>query len=139
MDKKRVLFVCTHNSARSQMAEVFLKYLAPDRFEVESAGLEAGTLNPLVVQVMQEVGLDISGNRTKTVKTVSASDRPFDYVITMCEAAACPVLPARQVIHWPFDDPAQFQGTPDEKLARIRIIRDKIRQTIEQWLKQSED
>src|SRR3990167_5775132 len=96
MDKKRVLFVCVHNSARSQMAEAFLKQLAGDRLEAESAGLEPGKLNPVVVETMKEVGIDISQNKTKSVFNFYKQGKQYDYVITVCDesqSGQCPVFP----------------------------------------------
>lgn len=141
MNKKKVLFVCVHNSARSQMAEAFLKQMAGDRFEVESAGLEPGKLNPLAIGAMQEIGMDISQNKTKSVFDFYKQGKCYDFVITVCEesqAQECPVFPgttATKRIHWSFDDPAGFQGTWDEKLEKTRQVRDKIKQQIEQWLR----
>ena len=143
MNKQRVLFVCTHNSARSQMAEAFLKHLAGDRFEVESAGLEPGKLNPVVVEAMKETGIDISQNKTKSVFDFYKQGRRYDYVITVCDesqAGKCPVFPGTLIttrIHWGFDDPASFQGNHDEKLAKTRIVRDQIKQKIVDWLEQT--
>lgn len=141
MDKKKVLFVCVNNSARSQIAEAFLKQLAGDRFEVESAGLELGKLNPLAVEVMKKAGIDISRNKTKSAFDFYKQGRLYDYVITVCDesqAQRCPTFPGTAVtknIHWSFADPAGFQGTPEEKLRKTREVRDKIKQQIEQWLK----
>ena len=138
MNKKRVLFVCVHNSARSQMAEAFLKQMAGDRFEVESAGLEPGMLNPVVVEVMKEVGIDISQNLTKSVFEFYKQGKQYDYVITVCDesqSGACPVFPGKgERLHWGFDDPSSFQGSPEERLAKTRVVRDKIRKKIEEWL-----
>ena len=138
MDKKKVLFVCVHNSARSQMAEAFLKQLAGDRFEVESAGLEPGKLNPIVVEVMKEVGIDISQNNTKSAFDFFKQGKQYDYVITVCDesqSGACPVFPGKgERIHWGFDDPSSFQGSREEKLAKTRVVRDQIRQKIKEWL-----
>ena len=139
--KNKVLFVCAHNSARSQMAEAFLKQMAEDRFEVESAGLEPGKLNPLVVEVMKEMGIDISQNKTKSVFDFYKQGKRYDYVITVCDESQtqkCPVFPgtaATRRIHWSFDDPASFQGTWEEKLEKTRQVRDQIKQTITEWLK----
>jgi arsenate reductase len=131
MDKIRVLFVCVHNSARSQMAEAFLKQLAPERFEALSAGLEPGTLNPLVVEVMREIGIDISGNTTKSVFDFYKRGELFSYVITVCDGAngeRCPVFPGiTQRLHWDFPDPAAVTGPPAEKLKKISEIRDLIK------------
>jgi len=139
MVKKKVLFICVHNSARSQMAEAFLKNLAGDRFEVESAGLEPGKLNPWAVEVMKEIGIDISQNKTKSVFDFYKQGKRYDYVITVCDesqAAQCPVFPgAKERLHWGFDDPSSFQGAWEEKLEKTRQVRDKIKQQIEQWLK----
>ena len=138
--KKKVLFVCVHNSARSQIAEALLKHLAGERFEVESAGLEPGKLNPLAIEVMKEIGIDISRNKTKSVFDFYKQGKHYDYVITVCDesqAQRCPVFPgtaATKRIHWSFDDPAGFQGTREEKLEKTRQVRDKIEQQIKQWL-----
>ncbi|MEI6049578.1 MAG: arsenate reductase ArsC [Bacteroidota bacterium] len=141
MDKKNVLFVCVHNSARSQMAEALLKHIAGDRFEAESAGLEPGKLNPLAIEVMQEIEIDISQNKTKSVFDFYKQGKRYDYVITVCDesqAQKCPVFPgtvATKRIHWSFDDPASFQGTWEDRLEQARQVRDKIKQQIEQWIK----
>ncbi len=141
MDKDRVLFVCVHNSARSQMAEAFLKQLAGDRFEVESAGLEPGKLNPVVVEVMKEVGIDISQNKTKSAFDFYKQGKRYGYVITVCDeshADKCPVFPGTAItkrIHWPFDDPSSFQGTLEEKVAKTRHVRNQIETKIKDWLK----
>jgi arsenate reductase len=135
--KKRVLFVCIHNSARSQMAEAFLNQICGAEFAAESAGIEPGKLNPVVVTAMQEVGIDISNNPTKSVNDFLK--QPFDLVITVCDetsAERCPVFPgATQRLHWGFPDPSSFQGTPDEKLAGTRQVRDAIKAKIEEWCK----
>jgi len=130
MSKTSVLFVCIHNSARSQMAEAFLNHYASDRFEAFSAGIEPGTLNPLVVRVMQEAGIDISGNATKSVDKFLEQGRAFDYVITVCDetsAERCPTFPGQaQRLHWGFPDPSALQGSEQEKLMKTREIRDAI-------------
>ncbi len=109
MEKQRVLFVCIHNSARSQMAEAFLKQLAGDKFDVESAGLEPGKLNPAVVEVMKEIGIDISRNTTKSVFDLLKQAKLYSYVITVCDESQserCPIFPGvRQRLHWSFTDP----------------------------------
>ena len=137
MDKKKVLFVCVHNSARSQMAEAFLKQMAGDRFEVESAGLEPGKLNPVVIEVMKEVGIDISQNKTKSVFDFFKQGKQYDYVITVCDesqSGACPMFPGKgERIHWGFDDPSGFQGTGEKKLEKTREVRDKIKRRIIEW------
>ncbi len=140
MDKMKVLFVCVHNSARSQMAEAFLKQLAGDRFEVESAGLEPGKLNLAVIEVMKELGIDISNNKTKSVFDFYKQGKQYDYVVTVCDesqAGKCPVFPgtaATKRIHWGFDDPSSFQGKPEEKLEKTRQVRDKIKHRIIEWI-----
>lgn len=141
MKKKKVLFVCVHNSARSQMAEAFLKQMAGDRFEVESAGLEPGKLNPVVIEAMKEVGIDISQNKTKSVFDFVKQGKQFDYVVTVCDesqAEKCPVFPGTAItkrLHWGFDDPLGFQGAWEEQLEKTRQVRDKIKQKITEWLK----
>lgn len=136
--KIRVLFVCIHNSARSQMGEAFLKQAGGGRFEVQSAGIEPGRLNPLVVQAMKEVGIDISGNKTKQVSDFIEAGIIFDYVITVCDetsAERCPLFPGKgQRLHWGFPDPSVLQGTEDEKLSGIRSIRDAIQEKVRSWI-----
>ena len=137
MGKKKVLFVCVHNSARSQMAEAFLKKHGGNQFEVFSAGLEAGILNPIAVMVMNEVDIDISKNTTDSVFKFYESDKIFDYVVTVCDegnAGRCPVFPGIRNLHWSFADPSSFSGTREEKLTRTRGVRDQIEDHIKQWL-----
>jgi arsenate reductase len=137
MTKEKVLFICGHNSARSQMAEAFLRKYGGDRFEAESAGLEPTELNPLAVEAMKEVGLDISGQTPQSVFELYKKGKIFSHVITVCDQAAsqCPIFPGlTQRHHWPFDDPAAFTGTWDEKLAQTRQVRDRIENTIKDWL-----
>jgi arsenate reductase len=135
--KIRILFVCIHNSARSQMAEAFLNQMCPDQVEAESAGLEPGTLNPIVVEAMREVGIDIAGNQTKAVEDFIRSGKQFDYVVTVCDEASaerCPIFPrATRRLHWGFQDPSRFQGTDGEKLAQVREVRDKVKARVQQW------
>ena len=135
--KERVLFICIHNSARSQMAEAWLNKLCGDQFEAQSAGLEPGKLNPLVVAAMAEVGIDISKKGTQSVDDVLESGHTFTYAITVCDetsAEKCPVFPGpTQRLHWGFPDPSVLTGTHEEKLADVRKIRDEIRARIEQW------
>lgn len=142
MDKKKVLFVCIHNSARSQMAESFLNQLAGDRFEAESAGLEPGVLNPLVVKVMKEIGIDIAQNRTKGVFGFIRQGKLFHYVITVCDETSgsrCPIFPGyAKRLNWNFSDPSILEGTQNEKLQAIRRIRDEIKTRIEAWLKEKD-
>src|SRR5437867_12609792 len=135
--KKKVLFICVHNSARSQMAAAWLNDICGDYFEAQSAGLEPGQLNPLALQVMDEVGVDISNNKTQAVFDVFKSGQFFPYVITVCdesEAAGCPVFPGVTTrLHWSFPDPSKFTGTPEEKLEQTRQVRDKIDNQIRQF------
>lgn len=120
------------------MAQAFLTLMAGDGFEAESAGIEAGTLNPLAVEAMAEIGIDISGNKTRKAFDLLKSGKRFHYVITVCDAAnaqKCPVFPgALQYINWSFPDPSQLQGTHEEKIAEVRKIRDAIKAKIEGWV-----
>lgn len=139
MDKKKVLFVCIHNSARSQMAEAFLRELAGDRFISESAGLEPGTLNQNVVKSMQEIGIDISGHSTKSVFDLVKEGSHYHYVITVCDKEAaerCPIFPGSGLkrIHWSFKDPSAVKGKEDEVLQKIAGIRDDIKAQIETFI-----
>jgi len=135
--KKKVLFVCIHNSARSQMAEAFLNHVCGGEFEAHSAGIEPGKLNPLAVEAMQEAGLDISGHRTKAVVEMLDSGKVFSYVITVCDetsAERCPIFPGVTTrLHWSFPDPSSFQGAPEEKLAKTRHVRNMIEHRVRQW------
>jgi arsenate reductase (thioredoxin) len=127
--------LCTHNSARSQMAEGLLRHLAGDRFGAHSAGTEATHVRPLAVRAMDEVGVDITGQESKTLERYLGE--PFDYVITVCDDAneACPFFPgARNRLHWSFEDPARVEGSEEERLAVFRRVRDEIREHIEQEL-----
>jgi arsenate reductase len=137
MSKQNILFVCVHNSARSQMAEAFLNQLCSEQFNAHSAGLEPGKLNPIVVEAMQEIGLDISGNPTKAVFDMFKSGKLFSYVITVCDEASaerCPIFPGvTKRLHWSFPDPSGFQGTHEERLAKTRGVRDTIKAKIEEW------
>jgi arsenate reductase len=141
MDKLKILFVCVHNSARSQMAEAYLNSFAGDRYFAESAGLESGKLNPYVVSVMMEAGLDISGNKTKTVDEFLNTNKTFDNVITVCDEASgerCPYFPGNgKRLHWTFEDPSALTGTDEEKLERIRIIRDEIKNKVFEFVNQN--
>jgi len=133
--KKKILFICVHNSARSQMAEAFINEMCGDEFAAQSAGLEPGALNPIVVEALREVGIDISGKPTQAVIDVFRSGELFSYVITVCseaEAEGCPIFPGfAKRLHWPFADPSKLTGSPEEKLARVREIRDEIRRKVE--------
>lgn len=130
-DKKRVLILCTGNSARSQMAEGLLRHDAGDRFEVQSAGTIKSFVRPQAIAAMQEIGIDISSHRSKSVEGFSGKE--FDYVITVCDNAkeSCPIFTGNtQRIHWSFDDPAEATGTEDDKLAVFRRVRDEIRERL---------
>ena len=139
MSKIKILFVCIHNSARSQMAEAFVNTYYRNKFYVESAGIEPGTLNPLVVKSMSEIGIDISKNLTKDVFTFFKEGRLFDYVITVCDEASgqrCPIFPgALKTINWSFEDPSTLVGAEDDKLIKIAVIRDRIKNKIDEFLK----
>lgn len=132
MDK--VLFICVHNSGRSQMAEAFLKKHADEgEFEVESAGFEPTQINPLVVDVMQDVGIDLSGKKTQSVFDLFKAGKMYSFVMTVCSEGddQCPVFPGMvHRLHLPFPDPAKVQGTKKEKLEKIRAIRDEIEKNI---------
>jgi len=138
--KKRVLFICTHNSARSQMAEAFLNVLAPSEYVAFSAGTAPGTLNQYVVEAMKEISIDISNNKTKSVTQFLKEQ--FDYVVTVCDQAneACPYFPGgKRRIHKNFDDPSTFTGTHDEILKKVRIVRDEIRAFVLEYFNQGGD
>ena len=138
MEKIKVLFVCIHNSARSQIAEAFLNHIAGNRFEATSAGLEKGTLNPLAVRVMSEVGIDISKNQTKDVFEFYKNGRLFNYVVTVCDAAnseRCPIFPsASKTFHWSFEDPSSLTGTEEEKLEKTRLVRNEIETEVKKFI-----
>jgi arsenate reductase len=132
MAQQRILFLCTHNSARSQMAEGLLRALGGDRFAAFSAGTEATHVRPLAIRAMAELGIDIAGQESKTLARYLGES--FDAVITVCDAAneACPVFPgAARRLHWSFDDPSRATGTEAEQLAVYRRVRDAIRARIE--------
>jgi arsenate reductase len=139
MDKKKVLFICGHNSGRSQMAEAFLKDFAKEMVYVESAGLDPKPVNSLVIEVMQEIGYDLSGAESDSVFDFFQEGRLYDYVITVCDETAagqCPVFPGiTQRLHWPFPDPEQLTGTHDEKLEALRKIRDQVKSRVSEWVK----
>lgn len=140
MSKQRVLFVCIHNSARSQMAEAWLNHFCGDVFTAESAGLEPGTLNPLVVESMKEVGIDISHKKPQAVFDLFKKGALFNYVIAVCDKEAadkCPIFPGtQQRLHWSFPDPSKVQGSTEEKLKQVRVIRDAIKAQIQSWCAQ---
>ncbi len=133
--RKRVLVLCTGNSARSQMAEGLLRNMAADRFEVFSAGTRPAGLNPLAVSAMREIGIDISRHHSKSVEEFSR--QPFDYVITVCDSAkeSCPIFPgAVERLHYSFEDPAAAQGSDDERLAVFRRVRDQISERLREFV-----
>jgi len=135
MARKRVLFLCTGNSCRSQMAEGFLRHLAGDKFEVFSAGVKPTQVNPLAVKVMAEVGIDISKHKSKSA--MEFIGQQFDYVVTVCDNAKqiCPVFPGKyEKIHWDLEDPAEVRGGEEERMVVFREIRDKIKQKIGDFL-----
>jgi len=133
--RSRVLFLCTHNSARSQMAEGLLRYLAGDRFEVHSAGTEATRVRSLAIRAMEEISIDISSQESKTLDRYLSE--PFDYVITVCDDAneACPFFPGASTrLHWSLRDPSQARGSEQERLVVFRRVRDELRNRIERDL-----
>ena len=142
-EKYRILFVCVHNSARSQMAEAFLREFGGNRYHAESAGLEPGKINPVVVEVMQEVGIDLSRKETRDVQSVFLAGARFDAVITVCDAAhseKCPVFPGvKKRIQWFFDDPSSFRGTRQEILERTRMVRDQVEKRVREWIRQTRE
>lgn len=140
MAKTRVLFVCVHNSARSQMAAALLNHRFGDEFEAESAGIEPGSLNPLAVEAMRDIGIDISGNATHDVFDYYREGRRYSYVITVCDESSgerCPLFPgiARR-LHWNFDDPATFTGSEGVKRERTLEVRDKIAAQLRTWVEE---
>ncbi len=139
MSKIRVLFLCTGNSARSQMAEAFLRKYGGDRFEVYSAGLDpAKGIHPLTIKVMEERGFDMQGHYAKDIAQYLGKVH-FGYLITVCDRAEqnCPIFPGMgQRLHWSFEDPVAFQGTEEEKLAKFREVRDQIEARVRAWLQE---
>jgi arsenate reductase len=136
LGKPKVLFMCVHNSARSQMAEAFLGRLAPDRYEAFSAGLEPTVVDPLAVEVMRECGVDIGAARAKGLDEFLGTVH-FGYLITVCDRAnqGCPTFPGMGTrLHWPFDDPAEVEGDDEERVAAYRLVRDQIEARIREWL-----
>ncbi|NWJ48862.1 MAG: arsenate reductase ArsC [Chloroflexi bacterium] len=133
---EKVLFLCTHNSARSQIAEGLLRAMGGDRFEALSAGTEVTFVRPLAIKSMEELGIDISGHRSKVL--TEYLNQPIDYVITVCDAAneSCPVFPnARHRLHWSFPDPSRATGSEEAQLATYREVRNAIQARIADWLK----
>lgn len=138
MKKPKVLFLCTHNSARSQMAEAFLRRYAGDQFDTYSAGLEPTELHPLARQVMEEIGFDMSEHHSKDLQQFLGKSH-FGYLVTVCARAEseCPIFPGVSVrFHWPFEDPAAFEGSKEEKTNKFREIRDQIEERIKLWVKE---
>lgn len=137
MSKERVLFLCTANSARSQMAEAFLRRYGGDQYEAHSAGLQPRDVNPLTVQVMQEAGIDISAQKSKGVD-VYLGKTLFQYLITVCDDAEenCPTAwpGVNRRMHWSFEDPAKLEGSDEEKLSKFREIRDQVETRVKDWL-----
>ena len=136
MNKQRVLFLCTHNSARSQMAEGFLRALAGDRFEAQSAGTETTRVHPLAIQVMAERGIDISRHTSKAYDGLAHES--WDYLVTVCDDAneRCPFVPgSAKRRHWSFEDPAHASGADDQRLATFRRVRDEIEARITEWIR----
>ena len=138
MTKTKVLFICVHNSARSQMAEAFLNTLAGERFYAESAGFEPGILNPYVIEVMKEVGIDISNNKIDSVFDFYKEGRIYRYVIEVCDASKaekCPIFPGlTNRLNWSFPNPADIKGTEEEIISATRIVRDHIKVEVEKFI-----
>lgn len=138
----RVLFVCEHNSARSQMAEAYLKHFGKGKFEADSCGLEAGNLNPDVIQVMKEEGIDISNNTTDSVMSYFKEERQFDIVVTVCSPevdSKCPLFPGKTLrMNWPFPDPAQLEGEQKVVMEELRQIRDQIKNRVREFIAEYE-
>lgn len=136
-----VLFLCIGNSARSQMAEAFLNEMAPNRFKAFSAGIEPGTLNPMTVFVMEEIGISMAGHYAKGVDTYLGK-KSFEYLITVCDRAEqkCPTLwpGAGQRLHWYFEDPVAFLGSEEEKHSKFREVREEIRSKVAEFIQSSE-
>lgn len=139
MEKRKILILCTGNSARSQMAEGLLRAIAGDKYEVESAGVTPSKVRPEAIEAMREIGIDISTHRSKSVDEFA--DRTFDCVITVCDNAreTCPVFPGNvRRIHWSFDDPASVEGSEEERLAVFRRVRDQIRARLTEFAEASD-
>jgi arsenate reductase len=140
MSKKRVLFVCIHNSARSQMAAAYLRAIGGSRFEVESAGLEPGQLSPLAVEAMRRDGIDISRAGTQSVFELFKTGRRYEYVISVCDGASaerCPIFPGvTKRLSWSFDDPSSFTGPEEVRIAKTITVRDTIRDHVERFVRE---
>ena len=141
MEKEKVLFLCVHNSARSQIAEELLRKLAGDRFEAESAGLEPGELNPIVVDVLKEEGIAVSGKKARGVFDLVTAGKLYSHVITVCDEAGaerCPIFPGMtKRDHWSFPDPSTFTGTYLEKLAKVRALKEEIKVRLQEWIEKT--
>jgi arsenate reductase (thioredoxin) len=139
MKKIEVLFICIHNSARSQMAEAFLNILGKNKFIAKSAGLVPGKLNSYVVEVMKEINIDISNNQTKSIADFIKAKKEFDYVVAVCDSLSknlCPTFSnATKVLHWDIQDPSTLSNSKEENLQTIRNIRDEIRSRVENFIK----
>lgn len=138
----KVLFVCIHNSARSQIAEELLTKYGGDKFSVESAGLEPGILNPLAVAVLKEEGIDITGKQTQSVFDFFKEGKLFNYVVTVCDegnSQKCPIFPGQTSrIHWSFKDPSGFTGTYEENLAQTRVVKEEIKEAVLAFIEKTE-
>ena len=136
----KVLFICVHNSARSQMAEEFLRKFGGDEFEVESAGFIPTAINPLVVEVMKEEGIDLSDKSTKSVFDLVKAQNFYGYVVTVCNKAKeteCPIFPGvPKRIHWDLENPEDFTGTEEEKLDKTRVLKDQIKQLVLKFIEE---
>ncbi|MFH2115828.1 MAG: arsenate reductase ArsC [Spirochaetota bacterium] len=134
----KVLFLCVHNSARSQMAEAYLNKLAGERFATESAGLEPGKLNPFVVRALAEDGMDIAGKETRSVFDLFKAGKRYEIVVTVCDKEAaerCPIFPGpAEKLHWPFPDPSRFTGSDEEIMSRTREVRDMIKTAVSDFI-----
>ena len=130
IDKKSVLFICTHNSCRSQIAEGFLNNLYKDKYQAFSAGIEKTSVNPYAIEVMKEIGIDLSNHYSKTI--IIFKDKNFDFVVTVCDNAreSCPFFPGKTVVHKSFNDPASFKGNVEDTLINFRKTRDEIKNWI---------
>ncbi len=138
----KVLFICTHNSARSQMAEAYLRKLGGDKFEAESAGLEPGKLNPYVVRALREEGIDISGKKTRGVSELLTQGKSYDFVVAVCSKEAadrCPIFPGRAMrLVWSYPDPSTFTGSDEQIMAQVRGVRDAIKERVHQFAQEEE-
>ena len=138
--KKKVLFICVHNSARSQMAEEYLRLLGGDQFEVESAGYSPAVINPLVVKAMMDEGVDLSHKKTQDLFDLIKQGKFFGYVITVCERAKekeCPIFPGVPMrLYWDLENPEYFTGTEEQKLEKVKALRDKIKVLVKEFIQQ---